>query len=208
MAEIQAAWGCRVFEHYGMTEMGYGGGVQCAARRGYHLREADLYCEVVDPVTGRPCPPGEPGEVVFTTLTREAMPLIRYRTGDLAAWEEGPCPCGSDLPLLGLVQGRLERGVMLNSGRRLTMPELDETVLPVPGVVGFAAKYSDGENAGELNVTLYCMPEKADDAAREVREALAGMLRRDEGRVVVESRPLEELAWDASGMIKREIQKA
>lgn len=203
VAEIEAVWGCPVFEHYGMTEMGYGGGVQCAAQRGYHLREADLFFEVIDPHTGRPCPPGEPGEVVFTTLTRQAMPLLRYRTGDLAAWEQGPCPCGSALPLLGLVQGRLERGVVLSTGRRLTMSELDEAVLPVPGVVGFAARYAEGDRA--LRLTLYCAPDEEAAAVRQARDVLGQLLDDEDCRIVVESRPLEELAWDASGMIKREI---
>ncbi len=79
--EIGRVWGCPVFNHYGMTEMGLGGGVDCRALTGYHLREADLYFEIVDPVDGRPLPEGESGEVVFTTLTRRGMPLIRYRTG-------------------------------------------------------------------------------------------------------------------------------
>ena len=65
----------------GLTETGYGGGVECCGKQGYHLREGDLFFEVVDPVSGEPVPDGTPGEVVFTTLTRQAMPLIRYRTG-------------------------------------------------------------------------------------------------------------------------------
>ena len=92
---IEAAWGCRVFDHYGTTEMGLGGGVDCEAHAGYHLREADLLVEVVDPESGAPLPDGEYGEVVFTTLTREAMPLIRYRTGDRGRFLPGACPCGS-----------------------------------------------------------------------------------------------------------------
>ena len=83
VAAIEQAWGCRVFDHYGTTETGLGGGVECEAHDGLHLREADLLFEVVEPATGRSLPDGEEGEIVFTTLTREAMPLIRYRTGDL-----------------------------------------------------------------------------------------------------------------------------
>ena len=81
---LEECWGCRVFNHYGMTETGLGGGVECAALEGYHLREADLFFEIVDHETGAPCPDGAVGEVVFTTLTRKGMPLIRYRTGDIA----------------------------------------------------------------------------------------------------------------------------
>src|SRR5690606_23928917 len=91
---MEAAWGCTVYNHYGMTEMGLGGAVECQARSGYHLREADLYVEIVDPLTGASLPDGETGEVVFTTLTRTAMPLLRYRTGDISRFLPEPCPCG------------------------------------------------------------------------------------------------------------------
>ena len=75
---VERLWRCTVYNHYGMTEMGLGGGVECQARRGYHLREADLYFEIVNPQTEMPVVEGETGEVVFTTLTRRGMPLIRY----------------------------------------------------------------------------------------------------------------------------------
>jgi len=105
-AAVAAAWGCEVFDHWGMTETGYGGGVECAAHAGYHLREADLLVEVADPRTGAPLPPGKTGEILVTTLGPRALPLLRYRTGDAAAWLPGPCPCGSALRRLGPVRGR------------------------------------------------------------------------------------------------------
>lgn len=104
---------CLVLDHYGMTETCFGGGVQCLAKNGYHLRELDLFLEILDPVTGLPVPDEETGEIVLTTLNREAMPLIRYRTGDAAAWLPGPCPCGSPLRRLSPLRGRYvdENGV-------------------------------------------------------------------------------------------------
>jgi phenylacetate-CoA ligase len=95
--EIGRAWGCQVFQHYGAAEMCPGGGVQCLVRDGFHLREADLFIEIVDPATARPVADGTYAEVVVTTLTREAMPLIRYRTGHWAAFMKAACPCGSRL---------------------------------------------------------------------------------------------------------------
>ena len=103
---LEAALDCVVLDHYGMTETCFGGGVQCMARNGYHLRELDLFLEILDPVSGEPVPDGETGEIVLTTLNREAMPLIRYRTGDAAAWLPGPCPCGSPLRRLSPLRGR------------------------------------------------------------------------------------------------------
>jgi phenylacetate-coenzyme A ligase PaaK-like adenylate-forming protein len=103
---IENAWDCTVFEHYGMTEMGLGGAMACEAHVGYHPREADLLFEIIDPVSGNALPEGEYGEIVFTTLTREAMPFIRYRTGDFSRFIPGPCPCGSVLKRIARVADR------------------------------------------------------------------------------------------------------
>jgi len=107
-ADLERAWGCEVFDHWGMTETGWGGGVECAAHAGYHPRMADLFLEVIDPLTAAPLPLGEPGELVLSTLNRRGMPLIRYRTGDAARLLPGPCPCGCPLPRLETVPGRIE----------------------------------------------------------------------------------------------------
>jgi phenylacetate-coenzyme A ligase PaaK-like adenylate-forming protein len=107
VGEIEGFWGSPVFQHYGAAEMCPGGGVQCAARDGFHLREADLYIEIVDPQTAQPVADGDFGEIVVTTLTREAMPLIRYRTGHGAAIMITPCPCGSELRRMTALQNRM-----------------------------------------------------------------------------------------------------
>ena len=104
---LQKNCGLLVLEHYGLTETGYGGGVECPAHHGLHLRELDLLVEIVDPLSGEALPDGREGEVVVTTLTREAMPLIRYRTGDYASMLPGPCRCGSPLRRLGPIRGRI-----------------------------------------------------------------------------------------------------
>ncbi|EMS77961.1 DVU_1553 family AMP-dependent CoA ligase [Desulfotignum phosphitoxidans] len=136
---LESTWQCRVFTHYGMTETGYGGGVQCGARQAYHLRDADLMVEIVDPDTGTPLPPERTGEVVLTTLQNEAMPLIRYRTGDLAKMAAGPCPCGSSLHRLDKVSGRLSNSVRLDGQHCLNLAQLDEALYAVPGLRGYRA---------------------------------------------------------------------
>jgi len=108
-ADIERIWNCMIYEHYGMTEMGLGGAMACEARVGYHPREADLLFEIVDPETGKVLPEGEYGEIVFTTLTRRAMPLIRYRTGDFSRMLPCPCVCGSVLKRLDKVGDRTAR---------------------------------------------------------------------------------------------------
>ena len=80
---------------------------ECAeAADGLHVNEDHFLVEAVDPVTAEPVPDGTPGELVFSTLTREAGPLLRYRTGDIAALRRGPCPCGRTLVKMSQVTGR------------------------------------------------------------------------------------------------------
>lgn len=102
-------WGIPVLEHYGSTESAFAGAVECPAHDGMHWQALDLLPEVLEPCSDRPLPPGEPGELVLTTLRREALPLIRYRTGDVAVLDDRPCACGSPLPRLRCVLGRLQR---------------------------------------------------------------------------------------------------
>ena len=138
-------WGCDVFEHYGMTETGLGGGVFCRALKGYHLREADLFFEIVDPNSGLPVKAGEYGEVVFTTLTREGMPLIRYRTGDISRFLTEPCACGTVLKTMDKIKYRIVSAIKLKNGL-LTMSELDEIMFGIEGIVDFEVAVSiEGE---------------------------------------------------------------
>ena len=137
--ELTEKCGCRVFTHYGMTEMGYGGGVECEALSGYHLREADLFFEIIDPETGLPVCDGEYGEVVFTTLTRKAMPLIRYRTGDIAAFSPSSCACGTFLRTMKQVKGRLNNRIQVCENGFFDLAELDEIVFSVRGVLDYRA---------------------------------------------------------------------
>jgi phenylacetate-CoA ligase len=100
-ARIEAAWGCPAYFYYGSLEAGPLG-VECAAKRGYHLAAGHVYIEIVDPQTGAPVPPGGIGHVVVTSLTRLGAPLIRYDTQDVASLDEAPCPCGVTIPRLQL----------------------------------------------------------------------------------------------------------
>jgi len=161
---IESAWNCKVYRHYGMTEMGWGGGVECEARDGYHLREADLFVEIVDPETGRPLPEGERGEIVVTTLTRAGMPLIRYRTGDISRFHNSPCACGTVLKRLDRITGRLNDGKCLISGMSLTLSVLDEALFSLSGVVDFKADLATCQDRDCLTLTLSLSPEADPDA--------------------------------------------
>lgn len=171
---VEAAWGCTVYNHYGMTEMGLGGGVECAARRGYHLREADLLFEVIDPATGRPVSEGVEGEVVVTTLTRAGMPLIRYRTGDVSRFIPGPCPCGAQLKTLARVRARLAGRAELPGGQALTRADLDEALFANDAVLGFSADLRGEWDSPTLHVAAEVDAPAGDPAAlaRPLRDAI------------------------------------
>jgi len=97
---IEQAWGARVFDHYGLTEVGPVG-FECEARPGgFHLNEAEYVCEVVVPGTDDEASDGEPGELIVTNLGRAAAPVIRYRTNDIVSRRTGPCACGRTLAWL------------------------------------------------------------------------------------------------------------
>ncbi|BAL01558.1 hypothetical protein OBV_43590 [Oscillibacter valericigenes Sjm18-20] len=166
--------GCRVFTHYGMTEMGYGGGVECQALNGYHMREGDLYIEILDPLTGRPVQDGRVGEVTFTTLTRQAMPLIRYRTGDLAAFSPVPCPCGTFLRTMSRVYGRRENKVRICGDAFLHFCQLDEWMLSFPELLDYKV-WLERENVLRIEVVLLSgipFQETRDKMSQKIQEEI------------------------------------
>lgn len=116
---IESLLSADTYDIYGMTET-YGPGlaIECGRREGLHYWDDLFFIEIVDPETGEPLPDGEIGEVVVTTLHKEALPLVRYRTRDLASIVPGRCSCGSGFPMLSRIRGRADdmiayRGVNL-----------------------------------------------------------------------------------------------
>ncbi|HVP77946.1 MAG TPA: AMP-binding protein [Thermodesulfobacteriota bacterium] len=207
---LEEVWGCRVFSHYGMTEMGLGGGVECEALDGYHLREGDLYFEVVDPETGETCSDGAVGEVVFTTLTRRGMPLIRYRTGDIARMIAQPCPCGSILKRMDYVRGRWNGLIRLDTDCALTISEMDEVLFRLPDLLDYRATVSKG-NGGRfgLHIDIY----STDVGNPTEREVLQCLIRVDAIRKAIVRGNMEtptvrfstEGRWTTTGVAKRKI---
>ena len=126
--------GARLFPHYGSREMALGGAICCPAHEGMHLRENHVIAEIVDDA-GSPLPRGEVGELVITTIGMEAMPLIRYRTGDYTRVLPGPCPCGSEVLRLDTVRRREVSG----------LEALDETLFSLPFVADYRAEKRDGQ---------------------------------------------------------------
>ena len=172
---IEKSLGCEVFDHYGMTEMGLGGAVECKAKTGYHLREADFYFEVIDPKTDASLEPGETGEVVFTTLTRKGMPLIRYRTKDLAAFPPLPCPCGSRLKRLSKIKGRIGSLIPLDQGETLNPADLDEALFSLPYLLDASYSHSRTSEGPGLLITLYALDASDKTLIQQARHKLKAL---------------------------------
>ena len=109
VSEIEEAFQCKVYNHYGLTETAYGGAVECVCHSGMHPRENDIYLEIIDPFTDKNVKDGDFGEIVITTFNREAMPLIRYKTGDRGRFLDKRCACSMNLKCLDYISGRIQR---------------------------------------------------------------------------------------------------
>jgi phenylacetate-CoA ligase len=112
--EIESRLYLTALDHYALSEaMGPGVAGECEHRLGMHLNEDHFLPEIIDPRSGAPLPAGELGELVLTTITKEAAPLVRFRTGDLCRLLYDPCPCGRTLVRLSRIQGRSDAVVIV-----------------------------------------------------------------------------------------------
>ncbi|MGW0515130.1 phenylacetate--CoA ligase family protein [Streptomyces olivaceoviridis] len=137
---LERSYGAPVMDSYGMREFGTIA-AECG-EGGYHVEAERLWVEVVD-ADGRPLPDGESGEIVVSNLVNRAMPLLRYRTGDIGALAPEPCGCGLPHPALRLIEGRETSGVTLPSGRTVSGGEFSRLVRTRPVARFQLALYGD-----------------------------------------------------------------
>src|SRR4051812_6169023 len=130
---IEGALELTALDIYGLSEvMGPGVSAECAeGRDGAHVNEDHFLVEVVDPQSGQPLPEGEMGELVFSTLTKEALPLLRYRTGDLASLTREPCVCGRTFARMSRVLGRTDDMLVIR-GVNVFPSEIERALLAIP----------------------------------------------------------------------------
>jgi phenylacetate-CoA ligase len=128
---LEKAWNCEVTFFYGSTECGVVA-VECKQHKGYHVMEAHARMEIVDPDTGAPLGYGATGEIVVTTLLREGMPMVRYRSGDIGYLQRSTCSCGITMDVLQL-RGRMENMLRLG-GNDYSPFLLEHFLMEVPDV--------------------------------------------------------------------------
>lgn len=131
--ETERVLGSKLFPHYGSREMGLGGAVTCPAHEGMHMRENHIIAEIIGP-DGNVLPDGEEGELCVTTIGMEAMPLIRYKTGDRARILKEPCPCGGVTRRLADVNRMFEDAIA----------PLDDALFAIPHLIDYRAERKEG----------------------------------------------------------------
>ena len=181
--DIEEKLGIKAYDIYGLTEIsGPGVSFECSEQTGMHINEDHFIAEIIDPVTGEVLPEGEKGELVFTSITKEAFPLIRYRTRDICVLSRKKCSCGRTFVKMSKPMGRSDDMLIVKGVN--VFPSQIETVLLNKG---YPANYqiivSRENNSDRLEVQVEMTPEMFSDALsqvsareKELVEALKAML--------------------------------
>lgn len=132
--KIETLYGLKAFNSYGLSEMnGPGVAFECEAQTGMHIWEDNFFIEVIDPDTLQPVPDGEEGELVMTTLMREGMPILRYRTRDMTKIYTEQCSCGRTHKRIARIKGRTD-DMMIIKGVNIFPVQIEKILMDIPGV--------------------------------------------------------------------------
>lgn len=133
-SEIEKKWNIKDTQNYGLTEIaGPGVSFECLSHSGMHINEDHFYPEIIDPVTGEVLGPGEEGELVFTTLTKEGVPMIRYRTKDITSLNYDECNCGRTLVRMNMVKGRTD-DMLIIRGVNVFPSQIESVLIGINGI--------------------------------------------------------------------------
>ncbi len=161
---------------YGLTEIaGPGVAFECLEKHGMHVNEDHVIPEIIDPVTEQPLPYGETGELVFTTITKEGMPMIRYRTRDLCTLTAEKCACGRTLVRMGRLSGRTDDMIVIR-GVNVFPSQVESVLVKMNGVAPFYVLVVDRvNNSDTLEIKVELTEEMFSDTVAHI-EALKNKL--------------------------------
>jgi phenylacetate-CoA ligase len=152
--EIEEKLEITATDNYGLSEvMGPGVAAECLEKSGLHLAEDHFLFEVIDPETLAPLPPGKLGELVVTTLTKEGIPILRYRTRDLTSILEEPCPCGRTFRRMARVKGRTD-DMLIVKGVKVFPSEIEAVLFDIEGTAPHYQVQVDRESGNDLVTVL------------------------------------------------------
>lgn len=172
--EIEAQLGIKAMDIYGLSEIiGPGVAIECSMQDGLHINEDHFYPEIINPVTGEVLPDGEKGELVLTTLTKEGMPMLRYRTRDLSVLHREKCACGRTLVRMSKVLGRSD-DMLIIRGVNVFPSQVENVLLSVSNTTPhYQLIVERKDNLDHLTVLVELTEEMFTDEVRglEVLEA-------------------------------------
>ncbi len=159
-SQIEERLSIDALDNYGVSElMGPGIAVECPAKNGLHIFEDHFLPEIIDPVTGDTLEPGETGELVITTLTREAFPLIRYRTGDLTSLDYSSCECGRTIVRMKRVEKRSD-DIISMKGVRIVPDQVEKILTEIEGNTPIYRIIAKRENNRDILEVCVAVSEK------------------------------------------------
>jgi len=169
--QLESRWGLSAADNYGISEvLGPGMSGECQMKDGLHIAEDHFIVEVVDPETGEQVPEGKEGELVFTSLTKEAVPVVRYRTGDLAGLTTRPCACGRTLARHTKVYARTD-DMFIIRGINVFPSQVEEVLCGIEGVEPHFQIVLDRKGPmDEMEVQVEVEPAMFPDAMRRLVE--------------------------------------
>jgi phenylacetate-CoA ligase len=207
---IEAFYGVDAYNSYGLAEMnGPGVSFECCRKDGLHIWEDNFIIEVIDPEGDDPMPIGEVGELVYTSLNREAMPLIRYRSRDLASLIPEPCACGRTHCRISRIKGRVD-DMIIWKGVNVFPMQIDAVLMTIPEVAGaYLVVLETANDVDTMTIKIevaeeYLMGEKSEKLQRRI----AGMLQSELlVKPEIQFTPIGTMSISETGKTKRVIDK-
>lgn len=207
---IEELYGVDAYNSYGLSEMnGPGVSFECHLKEGLHIWEDSFIVEIIDPKGDEPVPPGATGELVYTTLAREAMPLIRYRSGDLAYFFSAPCSCGRTHRRISRIQGRVD-DMIIWKGVNIFPMQIESVLMDIPEIKGsymVVLETDNGVDRMTINIEVgdaYLVGEKSE----RFRERIVDMLQSELlVKAEIQFVPVGTISVSEDGKAKRVIDK-